>query len=162
MRKLIVVFAILFPLFASSQTISGAIKSMQQRVDIDSLNIHSGRVVVHEHIGHIDETNSQDQQVNGYRIVIFMGNSTSARGEAIACRDNFSELFPDQRVALTYDNPYFKVIVGNCLSQEEAKVLLYKLRSHYPKAFIMRDNISIRDFRNQAILNKTPRRETQQ
>ena len=84
--------------------------------------------------------------VNGYRIVIFMSNSQSARRDAVAAQENFSLLFPQEQSYLTYENPYFKVAVGNCTTQEEAIILLGRLRGTFPKAFIMRENINIDEF----------------
>lgn len=84
--------------------------------------------------------------VNGYRIVIFMSNSQTARRDAVAAQENFATLFPQEQSYLTYENPYFKVAVGNCTSQEEAMILLGRLRSTFPKAFIMRESIDIGEF----------------
>ena len=84
--------------------------------------------------------------VNGYRIVIFMSNTQTARRDAVAAQENFATLFPQEQSYLTYENPYFKVAVGNCTSQEEAMILLGRLRSTFPKAFIMRESIDIGEF----------------
>ena len=84
--------------------------------------------------------------VNGYRIVIFMSNSQSARRDAVAAQENFSLLFPQEQSYLSYENPYFKVAIGNCTSQEEAIILLGRLRGTFPKAFIMRENINMGEF----------------
>ena len=84
--------------------------------------------------------------VNGYRIVIFMSNTQTARRDAVATQENFAQLFPQEQSYLTYENPYFKVAVGNCTTQEEAMILLGRLRRTFPKAFIMRENIEIGEF----------------
>ncbi len=84
---------------------------------------------------------SRRKSVNGYRIVIFMGNSQTARSEALAARDSFEKMYPDERSYVTYENPYFKVAIGNCTSQEEAIILMEHLRPSFPKAFLMREVI---------------------
>ncbi len=84
--------------------------------------------------------------INGYRIVIFMSNAQTARRDAVATQENFAQLFPQEQSYLTYENPYFKVAVGNCTTQEEAIILLGRLRGTFPKAFIMRENINIDEF----------------
>jgi len=84
--------------------------------------------------------------VSGYRIVIFMSNTQTARRDALTAQENFATLFPQEQSYLTYENPYFKVTVGNCTSQEEAIILLGRLRGTFPKAFIMRENIEIGEF----------------
>ena len=84
--------------------------------------------------------------VNGYRIVIFMSNAQTARRDAITAQENFAALFPQEQSYLSYENPYFKVAVGNCTTQEEAIILLGRVRGTFPKAFIMRENIAIGEF----------------
>jgi hypothetical protein len=81
--------------------------------------------------------------VSGYRIVIFMNMTPSARRDAVVAQESFATLFPNEHTYLFYENPYFKVTVGNCTSQEEALTLLGKIRHAFPKAFIMRENIPI-------------------
>ena len=90
------------------------------------------KTIVEQHL------NTTTNGVNGYRIVIFMSNSQTARRDAVTAQENFAYL--------TYENPYFKVAVGNCTTQEEAMILLGRLRSTFPKAFIMRENIDIGEF----------------
>ena len=84
--------------------------------------------------------------VSGYRIVIFMSNSQTARRDAVAAQENFTTLFPQEQSYLSYENPYFKVAVGNCTTKEEAIILLGRLRGSFPKAFIMRENIAATEF----------------
>uniref|UniRef100_UPI0040562553 hypothetical protein n=1 Tax=Alistipes sp. TaxID=1872444 RepID=UPI0040562553 len=84
--------------------------------------------------------------ISGYRIVIFMSNAQTARRDAVMAQDNFTALFPQEHSYLTYENPYFKVAVGNCTSHEEAMILLGRLRGTFPKAFIMRENIEMAEF----------------
>ena len=90
--------------------------------------------------------NTTTNGVNGYRIVIFMSNSQTARRDAVTTQENFATLFPQEQSYLTYENPYFKVAVGNCTTQEEAMILLGRLRGTFPKAFIMRESIDIGEF----------------
>ena len=89
---------------------------------------------------------AESKAVNGYRIVIFMSNTASARRDAVATQENFAQLFPQEPSYLIYENPYFKVTVGNCTSPEETLVLLGRIRKSFPKAFIVRENIDIEEF----------------
>jgi hypothetical protein len=116
---------------------------------LDTLPTISGRVVVEE-VGDaaaIVEANlhATPKSINGYRIVIFMSNKQSARQEAVAMQQQFMELYPTEKVYLSYDNPYFKVMVGNCLTKEEAILALGNLQGTFPKAFITSARIAIRD-----------------
>jgi hypothetical protein len=55
----------------------------------------------------------------------------------------FEELFPDIPATMTHENPYFKVSVGFCISNDEALILLNKLRKEFPKAFLVRERVSV-------------------
>jgi hypothetical protein len=117
---------------------------------LDSLTTISQTVQISEHgdaatiVG--ANLEATPKSVNGYRIVIFMSNSQSARRDAVAAQENVALLFPQERTYLTYENPYFKVAVGNCTTQEEAIILLGRLRHTFPKAFIMRESIEVGEF----------------
>jgi hypothetical protein len=54
---------------------------------------------------------------------------------------------PQLKTYVTYDNPYFKVTAGNCTTQEEALILLERVKPSFPKAFIMRENISMEELK---------------
>jgi hypothetical protein len=89
---------------------------------------------------------AEPRKVNGYRIVIFMKNAQSARREAVAVQEEFGAQFADVPSYMTYENPYFKISVGNCTTPEEAMILLGRLKREYPKAFVVRENINIEEF----------------
>jgi hypothetical protein len=78
--------------------------------------------------------------------MIFMSKTPTARTEALAARDSIAKYVPLHRQYVTYENPYFKVSVGNCTTQEEALVLLEDVKRYFPKAFIMRESIEIGEF----------------
>lgn len=81
--------------------------------------------------------------VSGFRIVIFFDNGSTARADAEAAIGNFNTLYPDVYSRMDYENPYFKVLVGSCISSEEAIVLLGRITPNFPKAYITRENIRI-------------------
>ena len=158
MSLILTILALIFTSTASAQdiitpevvvrkNIKEQLSSPAQR---DSLTIVNETVIITEHgdASAIIEKGlvATPRSVNGYRIVIFMNNSQSARRDAVAVQENFTTLFPLEQSYLTYENPYFKVSVGNCSTQEEAMILLGRLRGTFPKAFIMRENIDIGEF----------------
>lgn len=159
MRYLLTLFAILFSFALSAQEIAPQSEviprpNIKERLaspaQRDSLTVVNEVVRVSEQgdAAAIVNKNLQveSKAVNGYRIVIFMSNTQMARRDALAAQENFAQLFPQQPSYITYENPYFKVAVGNCTSHEEAMILLGRLRSIFPKAFIMRENIEMSEF----------------
>ena len=92
--------------------------------------------------------NDEEQKVaavDGFRIMIFMSKTPTARTEALEARDSIAKYAPSHKQYVTYENPYFKVSAGNCTTQEEALVLLEEVKRYFPKAFIMRDNIPLEE-----------------
>ena len=81
------------------------------------------------------------------RISIFFDNSQNARADANETLLKFNELFPDILADMSHENPYFKVSVGICISTDEALILLNKLRAEFPKAFIVRERISVEELK---------------
>lgn len=87
-------------------------------------------------------------RLRGYRVCIFMDNGQSgqdARAGAVAARELFEQTYPDVRAYMVYENPYFKVRVGNCLTAEEAIILKGKVSGTFPKAFLTREELTLAD-----------------
>ena len=70
-----------------------------------------------------------------------------ARAGAAAAKELFEETFPGTPVYMFYENPYFRVTVGNCLTLEEAIILKGRVSGTFPKAFPKSEPLSLRDFR---------------
>ena len=119
-------------------------------VQIDSLTTINETVQIVEHgdAATIAEhnLNMTPQKVKGYRIVIFMKNAQSARREAVAIQEEFALQFPQEQSYLIYENPYFKVSVGNYTTTEEAMIFLGRIRKSFPKAHIAPENIDVKEF----------------
>ncbi len=86
---------------------------------------------------------SHQSVVHGWRVRIFFDNSQSARGGAGAVQAQFQREFPDVPSYMTYENPYFKVTVGNCATLDEAVILRGRIEGIFPKAFIAKEDFSI-------------------
>lgn len=158
MRYLFVALATILAISVSAQdTIPHDIaprKNIKERLaspaQRDSLTVITETATISEYgdAAAIAEKNLEVAQkaINGYRIVIFMSNSQTARRDAVTTQENFAALFPAEQSYLSYENPYFKVAVGNCTSQEEAIILLGQVKRNFPKAFIMRESINTEEF----------------
>ncbi len=81
----------------------------------------------------------------GYRVCIFFDNGQDARAGAVAARTLFLENYPGVKVYMVYENPYFKVTVGDCLTAEEAIILKGRISGTFPKAFIKSEELSAAD-----------------
>lgn len=81
----------------------------------------------------------------GYRVCIFFDNGQDARANAVAAKTLFTETFSGTKVYMVYENPYFKVTVGNCLTSEEAIILKGKVQGVFPKAFVKNEELTAAD-----------------
>ena len=94
------------------------------------------------------ESKAQPKQVNGYRVVIYSDNGQYAGDKAKNVHTMFRHTYPHINAYLVYESPYFKVSVGDCLTMEEAQILMARLTPHYPKAFPKRETIRYEELAN--------------
>ena len=85
--------------------------------------------------------------LKAYRVCIYTDNGPDARSGAAAAKSLFEETFPGTPVYMFYENPYFRVTVGNCLTLEEAIILKGRVSGTFPKAFPKSEQLALGDFR---------------
>ena len=86
------------------------------------------------------DTTARPTELPGYRVQIF---SSTDQEEAQAVRKNAILKFEDN-VYVVFDNPYYKVRVGDCRSRYEADELQMSAeKKGYPDAWIVRTNVTI-------------------
>ena len=83
-------------------------------------------------------------EINGYRIQIAAYSGVNSKSQAEYAKNSFNNLFPYTKAYLIYNEPYFKVRVGNYQSRLEAYKDLESIRLTYPSAYIVPDKISYR------------------
>lgn len=102
---------------------------------------------------------SHKSLVDGYRIGVYFDNGASARANAMKVVEQCKKYFGDIPVTMTYDNPYFKVSAGYCIDDEEAIMMLNRIQEQFPKAYLMREQISPADlvtaYKHELIAPKT-------
>ena len=96
----------------------------------------------------------QVDEINGFRVSIFVDNSQVARERAEDVQKRFQVEFPGICTYLNYRSPDFTVTVGNYSTKDEATVLLGRIKRSFDRAFIVREKIEIDS------LYKVPQRNT--
>ena len=86
--------------------------------------------------------NTQNPGMQGYRIRIFSETGQNAREKSNQAMFEFSEEFPDVQFYQKYENPYWKVSVGNFRTKESAQKFYRKVLNSFPKSFIVSDWIN--------------------
>ncbi len=88
---------------------------------------------------HISENPSRS--IQGYRVRIFFDNSRNARKDSETTLKKFMTTHPGVPAYRSYQNPYFKVTVGDFRSRSEALELLEKIKAEFPSAFVLKESI---------------------
>ncbi len=85
------------------------------------------------------DVNQQVSIYDGFRIQIFSGNN---RNNAEELKTDFFKRFPNIGSYLIYQQPYFKLRVGDFRNRFEAQELYYQLLDAYGQAIIVPDKIN--------------------
>jgi SPOR domain len=82
-----------------------------------------------------------NKKKSGYRIRIFFDNKQNARWESENLVKSFTDHFPYIPVYRNYTNPYFRVVAGDFRTKSEAMKVLGVIKSQYPGALVIKDQI---------------------
>ncbi|MBP9186423.1 MAG: SPOR domain-containing protein [Bacteroidia bacterium] len=86
------------------------------------------------------EHNKIAEGIQGYRIQIFFGSDRKAANDA---RTKFLQLFPEVEAYLVYQQPNFKVRVGDFRNQLEAQPVYRSILTQFETVFIVPDKIAL-------------------
>ncbi len=84
--------------------------------------------------------NESRMSTSGYRVQLYSG---SQRAKANETKDEFSRLFPDIGSYLIYQQPNFRVRVGDFKTKLDAERFQRTINTVYPSAFIVKDDIKL-------------------
>lgn len=82
------------------------------------------------------------RKTQGYRLRIYFDNSQDARMVSEQIADTFAVRYPDVPVYRIYDNPYFKVTVGEFRSKSDAMRFMEAIKPEYPTVFLVKESFS--------------------
>ena len=88
--------------------------------------------------------NSKVKGVPGYRIRIFSESGIGAKEEQQRIRASFLSNFPDIDAYYVYDEPYFKLYVGDCRTRSEALKLYDRIKEKFPNPILVEDYINLK------------------
>lgn len=99
-----------------------------------------GDVVAEQMVEKHVELNNKVKTIPGYRVQIGSFSGTSSKANAFALRDKFVEDYPEVQAYIVFDEPNFKVKVGDFRTRLEAYAFLQQIKEFY-KGYIAKDNI---------------------
>lgn len=146
MRGILSILLVLFSaaaLFAQELNGGNEIDNIIKRLQESKPN--QGKVVVKQDVQianlldlHVLQ-NAKNPGMQGFRIRIFFELGQNARRNSEESMRVFMEKYPGVKVYQSYDNPYWKISVGDFRSRESAQKFYQQLLVDYPKAFIIPD-----------------------
>ncbi len=100
----------------------------------------TGDVAVNQMVERHIELNTRAKTIPGYRVQIASFSGTSSKSNAFNLRTRFMTDYPHVQAYIIYDEPNFKVKVGDFRSRLEAYAFLQEIKEVY-KGYIIKDNI---------------------
>ena len=88
------------------------------------------------------EININREFEEGYRIQVLLANS---RSEVTDLKKQFYRDFPELRSYIIYEQPYYKLRLGDFTSRIEALTYLDRIIAVYQSAHVVKDQINIKD-----------------
>jgi hypothetical protein len=120
--------------------ISASLLSFGQHQDSSTVNIHADPRLA----AIVNKPSSSRAgfvgKVRGYRVQIYNGNDRKLASQA---KLDFMRHFPGLRSYLTYNNPQFRVRVGDFVSRKDALELLNKVSSKFNPSMVVPDVVNV-------------------
>lgn len=116
---------------------------------LNNLNAQTGKIVIHESpdVSEVVEkhrkVNEEVTKTDGFRIQIFSVSGAGSKNRAEMTRADFLNKFPNVNVYIVYNEPSYKVRVGDYRSQIEALQYLQLIKELYPNAFTVVDKVEV-------------------
>lgn len=86
--------------------------------------------------------NEQNPGIDGWRIQIFFEAGNYSKTQAMEAKTEFVSKYPDLRNYLIFQEPYYKVRIGDYRTKIEAEKVLKEIIDDYPNAFVVKDEIN--------------------
>jgi hypothetical protein len=88
------------------------------------------------------ELNEQYSQIEGWRINIFFEAGNYSKRMAIEAKSGFVKKYANAPCYLIFQEPYYKVRIGDYRTKMQAEKFLKEIERDYPNAFVVQDEIN--------------------
>lgn len=88
------------------------------------------------------QVNEIHSVIEGWRIEIFFEAGNYSKKLAMEAKSKFVEQYPEMPSYLIFQQPYYKVRVGDFRTKMEAEKFLDEIAFDYPQAFVVTDEIN--------------------
>lgn len=132
------------PVAAVDSTLIGksvfSILPTKSRGAVSEVKVHQSQAIINAFNQKLES--NKKRVISGYRVRIFSDSKQTARTESEAIVARFTSTHPGVAAYRSYQNPFFKVTVGDFRTKSEAMQLLQLIKYEYPTAFVVKENIS--------------------
>ena len=118
-----------FAFSANAQSQSEGKKEVVQDSKVDEL--------LEKHI----KVNEVANTIPGFRINIFFQSGNNSKNNANQAKSAFIAKYPNLEAYVVFDEPNFKVKVGDFRTRMEARGFVEKIKADFPDAFVIKDYI---------------------
>ena len=122
--------------------LSGLSTGQTNGTDSTTATVSSIEIIQDSRINKLDKEYVNTYKLKGYRVQIFSGDKKQPARQA---RLKFTKLYRKTKAYERYEQPNFKVRVGDFKTKIEALKFKNKLVDHFPNAFIVEDEIEFMD-----------------
>ena len=131
MKNIVFIILLCLPFFGMSQNTINVSSKIEITSSVDILNL----IDLHK------QKNEQTDETPGYRIQITSNND---RSKIYGIRSEVYGKFSNIKNYLEYDQPYYRLRIGDFETRLDARNYLERVIKHFPSAFIVADDIKIR------------------
>ena len=86
--------------------------------------------------------NSREQKVNGYRVHIYSDSGVRSKLRTDNEKADFDEKYPHIKSYIPYDEPNYRIRVGDFRTRLDATRFLREVQRYYPSAYIVPERIN--------------------
>ncbi len=86
--------------------------------------------------------NEKNPHIEGWRINIFFESGNNSKKMAVDAKAKFVQSYADVPCYVVFQEPYYKVRVGDYRTKMEAENFLKEIVAEYPNAFVVADEIN--------------------
>lgn len=94
---------------------------------------------------HVEYSKENEGKFPGWRVLIYFDSGRQARQKAQEIRSQFMKDYPDMKAYKKYEEPFWKVLVGNFRTKSDALKFNEEIASEFKKIWVKQDMIEFPD-----------------
>ncbi|MEG1910671.1 MAG: hypothetical protein RR190_06840, partial [Bacteroidales bacterium] len=89
---------------------------------------------------------NQNFPPQGFRLILFVQSGNHSKNACTEAKNLFLASYPFESAYVIFDEPYFKLKVGNFRTRMQAQYFLNLIKTTYPQAYIAKDILDVAAF----------------